>query len=263
MAELERGIEYEDTLVVTGKRTEADGLVSLELQRPDGGRLPDWTPGAHIDLILPNGATRQYSLCGDPRDWRRYRVGVLRESDSHGGSSYIHENLEVGHEVSFGGPRNNFAVVPSPRFSFIAGGVGITPILPMLRMADQLGADWHLLYLGRSRKTMAFLDELGDWPDRVEVHLPTTAGAPTSRAGFLQPPTTASSTCADRRGCWTQSKSRPASGGADGFAWKDSRRASRPPQCERPRSSWSCGSRVWSSLCNRTRRSPLRSAQRE
>jgi ferredoxin-NADP reductase len=170
MAELEQSIGYEDTLVVTDKRLEAHGLVSLELQRPDGGRLPDWTPGAHIDLILPNGVTRPYSLCGDPRDWQRYRVGVLRDADSRGGSHYIHDSLEVGHSITFGGPRNNFAVVPSPYFSFIAGGVGVTPILPMLRMVEQLEADWRLLYLGRSRETMAFLDELADWPDRVEVH---------------------------------------------------------------------------------------------
>jgi ferredoxin-NADP reductase len=170
MAELERQIEYGDTLVVTGKRLAARGLVELELQRPDGGRLPDWTPGAHIDLILPNGITRQYSLCGDPHDWKRYRVGVLREPDSRGGSHYIHDSLDVGHEVSFGGPRNNFALVPSPHVSFIAGGVGVTPILPMLRMAEQLEVNWQLLYLGRSRETMAFLDELAEWSDRVEVH---------------------------------------------------------------------------------------------
>jgi ferredoxin-NADP reductase len=170
MAELEQSIGYEDTLVVTGKRLEAQGLVSLELQRPDGGRLPDWTPGAHIDLILPNGVTRQYSLCGDPRDWRRYRVGVLREPDSRGGSHYVHDSLEVGHSITFGGPRNNFAVVPSPNFSFIAGGVGITPILPMLRLAEQVGADWRMLYLARSRDDMAFLEDLREWPDRVELH---------------------------------------------------------------------------------------------
>jgi ferredoxin-NADP reductase len=170
MAELEQSVEHGDTLVVTGKKVEADGLISLELQRPGGGRLPDWTPGAHIDLILPNGVTRQYSLCGDPNDWQRYRIGVLREPETQGGSRYIHDNLAVGHEVSFGGPRNNFAVVPSPHFSFIAGGVGVTPILPMLRMAEQMGASWRLLYLGRSRETMAFLDELSDWPERVDLH---------------------------------------------------------------------------------------------
>jgi len=145
---------------VAAKRVEADGVVSLELVAPDGGRLPDWAPGAHVDLVLPNGTTRQYSLCGDRWDAHRYRVGVLREPAGRGGSAYVHDHLTVGDAVGLGGPRNNFPLVPAVRYLFVAGGIGITPLLPMIRQAALLGADWELLYGGRTRASMAFVDEL-------------------------------------------------------------------------------------------------------
>ncbi|MCA0145329.1 PDR/VanB family oxidoreductase [Blastococcus sp. LR1] len=157
------------TLRVTGKQPQADGVLTLELSSPSGGRLRDWTPGAHIDLVLPNGLTRQYSLCGDRRNPGTYRVGVLHEPESRGGSAYVHEQLRVGDLVGVGGPRNNFPLVPSARYLFVAGGIGITPILPMVAQAEQLGADWRLLYGGRRRDSMAFLDELAGYGDRVLV----------------------------------------------------------------------------------------------
>src|SRR3954447_19911958 len=157
------------TLAVTGKQVVADGVATLTLAAPDGGRLPDWTPGAHIDVVLGNGLTRQYSLCGDRWDARTYRVGVLLERASRGGSAYVHEQLQPGHLVGVGGPRNNFPLVPSERYLFVAGGIGITPLLPMMRQADLLGADWRLLYGGRHRASMAFLDELASYGDRVQV----------------------------------------------------------------------------------------------
>src|SRR4051794_8513267 len=157
------------TLAVTGKELVADGVATLTLARPDGGRLPDWTPGSHIDLVLPNGLTRQYSLCGDRWDAHSYRVGVLLERASRGGSAYVHEQLQPGHLVGVGGPRSNFPLVPSERYLFVAGGIGITPLLPMVRQADLLGADWRLLYGGRHRASMAFLDELAGYGDRVQV----------------------------------------------------------------------------------------------
>jgi ferredoxin-NADP reductase len=159
-----------DTLVVTGKRAAADGVVELVLAHPDGRRLPDWAPGAHVDLMLPNGSTRQYSLCGSRWDAFRYRVGVLREPAGRGGSAFVHDRLRVGDTVGVGGPRNNFALVPSARYLFIAGGIGITPLLPMVHQADLLGADWDLVYGGRRRSSMAFLDELAGYGDRVHVH---------------------------------------------------------------------------------------------
>jgi len=159
-----------DRLVVIGKEIAADGVVTLVLARPDGGRLPDWAPGAHIDVTLANGATRQYSLCGDRWDAHTYRVGVLREVAGRGGSAYVHDELAVGDVVAFGGPRNNFALVPSTRYLFVAGGIGITPIVPMVHQADLVGADWSLLYGGRSRSSMAFVDDLARHGDRVHVH---------------------------------------------------------------------------------------------
>jgi ferredoxin-NADP reductase len=157
------------TLLVTDKSTAADGIATLTLAQPSGGRLPDWTPGAHIDLILPGGISRQYSLCGDRWDASRYRIAVLREAGSTGGSAYVHDRLRPGDLVGAGGPRNNFPLVPSEEYLFIAGGIGITPLLPMICQADLLGANWTLLYAGRSRGSMAFLGELAGYGHRVHV----------------------------------------------------------------------------------------------
>ncbi|MCD2192009.1 PDR/VanB family oxidoreductase [Actinomycetospora endophytica] len=158
--------------------TAAQDVVSLTLTRPDGGRLPDWAPGAHIDVTLANGETRQYSLCGDRWDAHTFRVAVLRETDGRGGSAFVHDELAVGDEVLLGGPRNNFPLAPSPRYLFIAGGIGITPILPMIHQADLVGADWTLLYGGRRRASMAFLDDLAVHGERVEI-------VPQDEAGLL------------------------------------------------------------------------------
>lgn len=157
------------SLRVHRKSVTADGVVTLELVAADGGRLKDWTPGSHIDLVLPTGMTRQYSLCGDRWDPHRYRLGVLREPAGRGGSAYVHDELDVGDRVGVGGPRNNFPLVPSPEYLFVAGGIGITPLLPMVRQAELLGARWRLLYGGRHRRSMAFLPELEPYGDRVLV----------------------------------------------------------------------------------------------
>ncbi|MFI6515742.1 PDR/VanB family oxidoreductase [Spirillospora sp. NPDC050679] len=156
-------------LQVVAKTPVADGVVTLTLARPDGGRLPDWTPGAHVDLVLPNGLTRQYSLCGDRWDAHAYRVGVLREPGGRGGSAFVHDELAEGTRIAIGGPRNNFRLVPAEHYLFIAGGIGITPLLPMIDQAERLGTPWRLLYGGRTRASMAFLDELRPYGDRVEV----------------------------------------------------------------------------------------------
>jgi ferredoxin-NADP reductase len=156
-------------LRVTAKQPQADGVLTLELAAPAGGRLRDWTPGSHIDLVLPNGLTRQYSLCGDRWNPFSYRVGVLREPSGRGGSAFVHDELAVGDLVGVGGPRNNFPLVPSERYLFVAGGIGITPVLPMLHQAELLGADWRLLYGGRRRGSMAFLAELSRFGERVLV----------------------------------------------------------------------------------------------
>ena len=174
-------------LRVTSKDVQADGVLTLELAAPSGGRLRDWTPGSHIDLVLPNGLTRQYSLCGNRWDPLTYRVGVLLEPESRGGSTYVHEHLQPGDLVGVGGPRNNFPLVPSVEYLFVAGGIGITPILPMVRQAEMLGADWRLLYGGRQRSSMAFLGELAGYGDSVLVRPQDEFGL-LDLAGFLGEP---------------------------------------------------------------------------
>ncbi|HTJ69744.1 MAG TPA: PDR/VanB family oxidoreductase [Actinospica sp.] len=153
---------------VVGARTEAaDGVVALTLVPADGGPLPEWTPGAHIDLQLTETLTRQYSLCGDPADRDAWRIAVLREPAGRGGSAYVHDSLAVDSTVPISAPRNNFQLQPAPRYLFIAGGIGITPLLPMIAEAEAAGADWTLLYGGRTRASMAFTDELARYGEKV------------------------------------------------------------------------------------------------
>lgn len=147
-------------LRVASKRREADDIVSLELCADDGSELPSWTPGAHIELELADDLVRQYSLCGAPGDKRTWRIAVLREQASRGGSKIIHEKLERGHVVSARGPRNNFQLVDAARYIFVAGGIGITPLLPMIHEAARRGRSWTVVYGGRTRNPMAFVDEL-------------------------------------------------------------------------------------------------------
>jgi ferredoxin-NADP reductase len=170
--------EHEGDLVVAAAAHVADGVVALTLADPDGASLPPWTPGAHVDLILEDGLVRQYSLCGSPGDSRSIRLGILRAPDSRGGSSYVHERIGAGSTVRVRGPRNHFPLVASPRYIFIGGGIGITPMLPMVAEAEAAGADWHLYYGGRSRSSMAFVDELAGYGDKVTV-------VPQDEAGVL------------------------------------------------------------------------------
>ncbi|MCO5072965.1 MAG: PDR/VanB family oxidoreductase [Rhizobiaceae bacterium] len=147
-------------LVVSRVVKATDDVAVLDLVRRDGHALPEWTPGAHIDLILPSGKIRQYSLCGDTADRHRYRVAVLRETAGRGGSDEIHQIACANLAIKIRGPRNHFELVDAPRYVFVAGGIGITPILTMIGQAERTGASWQLVYGGRSRATMAFLDEI-------------------------------------------------------------------------------------------------------
>jgi cytochrome P450/ferredoxin-NADP reductase len=167
--EIARPREFEAAVRVEAKEVVAEGIVTLALREVDGQPLPRWDPGAHVDLILDEAATRQYSLCGDPDTPHAWRLGILRDPAGSGGSLYVHDQLEIGDVVRVRGPRNNFPLVDSPRYLFIAGGIGITPILPMIRAAEAGGAEWQLVYGGRRRASMAFLDELGAYGDRVVV----------------------------------------------------------------------------------------------
>ncbi len=157
--------------VVTRRELVAPDVVALTLADPDGGLLPSWTPGAHIDVALPSGRRRQYSLCGPPGGRTDYRIAVRRIADGGGGSIEMHERLDVGDTVVFEGPRNAFYLGASERDAlFVIGGIGVTPILPMIRMAQQRGIAWRAIYAGRSREYMPFLDEvISIAPDRVRV----------------------------------------------------------------------------------------------
>jgi ferredoxin-NADP reductase len=134
---------------------------AFEFRRVDGAPLPPFTAGAHVDLILPNGVRRSYSLCNAQEESHRYVVGVKRASPSRGASTFLHDQLRVGSEIEIAPPRNNFPLVESaPHSVLIAGGIGITPIWSMLQRLVALGASWELHYASRTPKDAAFLDEL-------------------------------------------------------------------------------------------------------
>jgi ferredoxin-NADP reductase len=174
---------------LAAKTYAADDVVLLTLQHQDGEDLPPWRPGAHIDLVLSNGLTRQYSLCGDPADRSSYVVGVLNAPNSRGGSRFVHESLAAGDSVTVRGPRNHFRLVDAPSYLFVAGGIGITPIAAMIREVQGQGKPWTLVYGGRTLSSMAFRDELTAhgtrttlWPQDQKgiIDLPTALGSPDS-----------------------------------------------------------------------------------
>jgi ferredoxin-NADP reductase len=176
-------VEHELDLVLEKKEAVADDVARLVLRHPDGHELPAWAPGAHVDLVLADGLVRQYSLCGDPDDPSTLHVAVLREQAGRGGSQHVHNELGEGDVVHVRGPRNHFPLVQADRYLFIAGGIGITPILPMIAQVEASGADWRLVYGGRTRSSMAFQAELQDrYPGKVVIH-------PQDEAGLLDLPT--------------------------------------------------------------------------
>ena len=163
---------------VADVRAEALDVMSLELRPVGGGQLPAFEPGAHLDLRLPNGLTRQYSLTNDWRERDRYVIGVARVADSRGGSSFVHCNIRAGTQLTISGPINNFALDPrAERFLFIAGGIGITPIMAMVRWCTAKGKPWRLIYAARSRQRAAFYEELcGLARDGAQFHFDDECG---------------------------------------------------------------------------------------
>ncbi|MFJ8865160.1 PDR/VanB family oxidoreductase [Streptomyces sp. NPDC102473] len=146
-------------LTVRRMTWEAEGVLSVELAHPDGKPLPAWTPGAHLD-VHAGGQVRQYSLCGDPHTPDVYRVGVLNEPASRGGSRFVHTQLRPGQQITVSEPRNRFELEDADAYVFVAGGIGITPLLAMAREAARRGTAWRMVYGGRSRASMAFTGEL-------------------------------------------------------------------------------------------------------
>jgi ferredoxin-NADP reductase len=161
--------EVELDVEVRRRETVSDGVVTLTFADPDGADLPEWAPGAHIDLMMTPSLVRQYSLCGDTANRAEWQVGVLLDPNSRGGSQFVHDKLHEGATVRVRGPRNHFPLVGSPRYLFVAGGIGITPMMPMIAAAEAAGADWRLLYGGRTRSSMAFVEGLQRYGDRVTV----------------------------------------------------------------------------------------------
>ncbi len=176
------------TLQVVDRQVVArdQNVVALTLAAPDARPLPPWHPGAHLDIHLPSGRVRQYSLCGDPAVATGYRIAVRRIPDGGGGSIEVHDTLDIGATVTTSGPRNAFPLTvpgygsPTQRLRFIAGGIGITPILPMLGLAQRLGVEWSMIYAGRSDESISFLDEVRRFGERVQIRTDDVHGIPTA-----------------------------------------------------------------------------------
>ncbi|MFI5930662.1 PDR/VanB family oxidoreductase [Actinoplanes sp. NPDC051494] len=164
-------------LMVRGLRLEADDVLAVELAGPTGAAPPAWTPGAHLDVVVSDGSVRQYSLCGTPGA-ATLTIAVRHEPAGRGGSGWVHRSLRPGDRITVRGVRNHFALEPAPAVVLIAGGVGITPLLPM---AERLGADgtpWRLAYLGRCAARMPFLERVRALGAGVSIHETAVAGRP-------------------------------------------------------------------------------------
>ena len=165
-------------------------VVELRLAARGQTPLPPWEPGAHVDLVLASGLTRQYSLCGALDD-DCYTVAVLREPESRGGSVEVHDVVKAGDTLMIRGPRNHFRMVPTSHAVLVAGGIGITPLIPMIKQLAQNATPWELHYGGRSRDSLAYVDSLTEipggtvsiYPQDEVGHIPLEAildGAPSS-----------------------------------------------------------------------------------
>lgn len=171
-------------LVVARKLREAAGVVSLELRDPTGQDLPRFTPGAHIEIELrvqQSGKTirRSYSLCNNALERDRYLVAIARAAGSTGGSAAVHDAVQEGDILAIEGPRNNFSLREgAAAYLFIAGGIGITPIIPMIEACEASGVRWRLHYGARSRESCAFRERLSAYGEQVTFHFDDEAGRP-------------------------------------------------------------------------------------
>lgn len=149
------------SLYVADIRCEAKDVLYIDLRDPLGGILPPFTPGAHVEVHLKGGLIRHYSLCNDSAERHRYCLGVGLARDGRGGSHHIHQKVRAGHVLNVSAPRNNFPLAASTEESiFIAGGIGITPIMAMIKRCENLGRPWRLFYCARNRQRAAFYEEL-------------------------------------------------------------------------------------------------------
>jgi len=178
---------------VVRKTKEAEGIASFELAREDGASLPGFSAGSHIDVHLPSGWVRQYSLCNDANESHRYRIAVLRDAASRGGSISMHDDVREGDVIEISEPRNHFPLVHAQRTLLFAGGIGVTPLLCMAQRLSAIDADFTLHYSTRSRERTAFLGEItqASFSDKVQLHfddesssqildVPSALGSPTA-----------------------------------------------------------------------------------
>jgi ferredoxin-NADP reductase len=183
-------------LAIRSVHTPADRVVSIELGAGDGSPLPGWDPGAHIDLHLPSGLVRSYSLHGDPGDRGSYHVAVLNVENGRGGSAEVHRVAVPGMELPASVPLNAFVLEPARHYLFIAGGIGVTPLLPMALAAARAEVPWTFVYGGRTRTSMAFVDRLSALPGgRLEVVPQDEHGLPDLARSFAALPAGAAAYC--------------------------------------------------------------------
>lgn len=149
-----------ETLRIEAVADVADAVREYVLVRPDGAALPAFEPGAHVTVRVPDGTLRKYSLCGDPSERGRWRIAVKREDAGRGGSRSLHERARAGDAIEVSAPDNAFALVPASAYLFIAGGIGITPIMAMAEQLQQIGAPFELHYSTRTPSSGAYVDEL-------------------------------------------------------------------------------------------------------
>lgn len=166
-------------LRVAALGAQALDVVRVELVDPAGAPLPAFEPGAHVVLHLPGKLQRQYSLAGDWRDLSRYVLGVGLPAQSRGGSRHVHQQLRVGDTVACSPPANHFPLVPDAMdYLFIAGGIGITPLLSMARWCQAVGKPWRLVHAARSRVRLAFYEEMRALGGETVWHCDDEQGAP-------------------------------------------------------------------------------------
>ncbi|ROZ62113.1 PDR/VanB family oxidoreductase [Ramlibacter sp. WS9] len=166
---------------VVRKTVEAQGIAGFELARADGAPLPPFSAGSHIDVQVPGGLTRQYSLCNDSGEQHRYRIAVLRDPASRGGSVAMHDAVREGDVIHISEPRNHFPLHHAQRSLLFAGGIGVTPLLCMAQRLASIGADFELHYCTRSPERTAFMDEIAASPFAGRVHFHHDSGPPSQK----------------------------------------------------------------------------------
>lgn len=152
--------ENDFELIVDARQEVANDTIEISFVSSEDSELPAWEPGSHIDLFLSNGQTRQYSLVPDFGGKNRWVISVLVEKEGRGGSLLIDESFQPGKKVKARGTRNHFKLEPAKSLLFIAGGIGVTPLLAMIMRAEESSIPWKLFYLGRSKSSMAYLSML-------------------------------------------------------------------------------------------------------